>query len=117
MLRRPTAVYLRGLCEFPVCRLDFGPYPSVCICTVAAAAFRYRRFPAAFSSHTASPRLGSADRIQPRRPRSKRCIRLVNVQSVNHVVKNRNHRIRLNVAFDSVSIQSRFFMVPSLLRP
>lgn len=30
-------VYLRGLCEFPVRWLDFGPYPSVCICTVAAA--------------------------------------------------------------------------------
>lgn len=31
-------VHLRGLCEFPVRRLDFGPYPSVCVCTVAAAA-------------------------------------------------------------------------------
>lgn len=30
--------YLRGLFEFPVRWLDFGPYPSVCICTVAAAA-------------------------------------------------------------------------------
>lgn len=29
-------VYLRGLCEFPVCWLDFGPYPSVCICTVCS---------------------------------------------------------------------------------
>lgn len=31
-------VYLRGLCEVPVCWLDFGPYPSVCIRRVAAAA-------------------------------------------------------------------------------
>lgn len=31
-------VYLRRLCEFPVRWLDFGPYPSVCVCIVAAAA-------------------------------------------------------------------------------
>lgn len=47
-------VYLRGLCEFPVCWLDFGPYPSVCICTVAAAA-PLLLVPAAFSSHMVSP--------------------------------------------------------------
>ncbi len=30
--KEACGVYLRGLCEFPVRRLDFGPYPSVCDC-------------------------------------------------------------------------------------
>lgn len=50
---RPVLVYLRGLCEFPVRWLDFGPYPSVCICTVAAAT-PLLLVPAAFLNHVAS---------------------------------------------------------------
>lgn len=47
-------VYLRGLCEFPPVRwLDFGPYPSVCICTVAAAT-PLLSVPAAFYCHMVS---------------------------------------------------------------
>lgn len=38
MSRTVRAEDLCGLYEFAVCQLDFGPYPSVCICTVAAAA-------------------------------------------------------------------------------
>lgn len=46
MERRTAVVYLHGLREFPVRWLDFGPYPLVCICTVAAAASLF--VPAAF---------------------------------------------------------------------
>lgn len=56
-------VYLRGLCEFPVCWLDFGPYPSVCICTAAAAA-PLLSVPAAFLSHIQE--VGSTDWIEVR---------------------------------------------------
>lgn len=109
-------MYLRGLCEFPVCWLDFGPYPSVCICTVAAAAFRYRRFPRCLFHPVREVQTGFSRASRPDKV-TKKCICPVNVQSVNHVVQNRNHptRIRLNVAFDS--IRSCFFMVPLLLQP
>lgn len=33
----PVMVHLRGLCEFPVRRLDFGPYPSVCVCVYSCS--------------------------------------------------------------------------------
>lgn len=43
--------YLCGQYEFPVRWLDFGPYPSVCICTVAAAAPLFLVHTAFFKSH------------------------------------------------------------------
>lgn len=114
---RPVMVYLRGLCEFPVRWLDFGPYPSVCVCTVAAATpllLVPRRLLKSHGITNQESRMYRLDSVmwsililstQGDSVEKDTFVRLM-YRTLNHVVKNRNHPtgIRLTVAFNFVCL-------------